>query len=483
MACTTILVGKKASNNNSTMIARNDDGFFTEKKLKVIEKDKNGTKYKSKISKVEVDLPEHSLRYSLVPNVDPKDGIWGAAGINEKNVGMSATETITSNPRVLGADPMVVKKEEKGKTIPGGIGEEDLVVLVLPYINSAREGVLRLGSLLEKYGTYEPNGIAFNDKDEIWWLESIGGHHWIAKRVKDDEVVIMPNQFGLDNFDFEDAYGDGKENLCSKDLKEFMEKNSLDLNLGEKFNPRLAFGSDSDSDHVYNTPRSWDLIRFLNRKLFEEKGYNPEDKDMPWSLKADRKITVEDVKYALSLHFQGTKYDPYGQHTDSKEKGKYRPIGISRTSFMALLEIRNGIDPKIAAIEWICYGSNVFNTFIPLYMNTSKVPAYLSNTTMEVNTNNFFWCSRLIGCLTDPYFGSNIMHVERYQNATMSKAHEVIKKYDELIEKDLAHADELIDKANEEITEFVKKETSKTLYRVLMGASIKMKNNYYRGDN
>lgn len=76
---------------------------------------------------------------------------------------MTATETITSNPRVLGADPMVVyQPAEDGKAeVPGGIGEEDIVVLVLPYINSAREGVKRLGSLLEQYGTYEKMGSLF----------------------------------------------------------------------------------------------------------------------------------------------------------------------------------------------------------------------------------------------------------------------------------------------------------------------------------
>ena len=68
--------------------------------------------------------------------------------------------------------------------------------LVLPYINSAREGVKRLGSLLEQYGTYEKNGIAFQDADEIWWLETIGGHHWIARKVPDDSYVVMPNQLG-----------------------------------------------------------------------------------------------------------------------------------------------------------------------------------------------------------------------------------------------------------------------------------------------
>ena len=52
--------------------------------------------------------------------------------------------------------------KDEQEEVKGGIGEEDIVCLVLPYIRSAREGVKRLGSLLEQYGTYEMNGIAFS---------------------------------------------------------------------------------------------------------------------------------------------------------------------------------------------------------------------------------------------------------------------------------------------------------------------------------
>ena len=198
MPCTTVLVGKKASNDRSTMIARTDDGHFDVKKLIVVEPKDQPREYKSVISHVTIPLPEDSLRYTACPSVDPKNGIWAATGINSANVGMTATETITTNPRVLTADPLVVyqKPEKEGDPeIPGGIGEEDIVVLVLPYIRSAREGVLRLGQLLEQYGTYESNGIAFNDENEVWWLETIGGHHWIARRVPDESVVLMPVPF------------------------------------------------------------------------------------------------------------------------------------------------------------------------------------------------------------------------------------------------------------------------------------------------
>ena len=232
MSCTTILVGKKASNDGSTMVARTDDGHFDVKKMIVVEPKKQPRKYKSVLSHVEIELPDDPMRYTASPSVDPKKGTWAATGINEANVGMTATETITSNPRVLAADPLVELKEAKGrqKEVPGGIGEEDIVVIVLPYIRSAREGVLRLASLLEQYGTYEMNGIAFNDAEEAWWLETIGGHHWIARRVPDDRVVIAPNQFGMDSFDLEEAFGAKKENLCSADLREFIAENHLVLN-------------------------------------------------------------------------------------------------------------------------------------------------------------------------------------------------------------------------------------------------------------
>ena len=59
------------------------------------------------------------------------------------------------------------------------------------------------------------NGIAFQDVDEVWWLETIGGHHWMARRVPDDVYVVMPNQLGLDTLDLDDALGEQKDFMCS----------------------------------------------------------------------------------------------------------------------------------------------------------------------------------------------------------------------------------------------------------------------------
>ena len=128
---------------------------------------------------------------------------------------------------------------------------------MLPYVKTAREGVQRLGALLEEFGTYEMNGVAFSDSNEIWWLETVGGHHWIAKRVPDEAYVTMPNQLGIDEFDLEDALGDQEAHMCSEDLAEFIETNHLDLAVENTtpFNPRDAFAP-TPTPTTCTTPRA-----------------------------------------------------------------------------------------------------------------------------------------------------------------------------------------------------------------------------------
>ena len=493
MPCTTILVGKKASCDGSTMIARNDDsgaGHFTPKKFVVVKPEDQPKVYQSVISHVKVELPENPMRYTAVPNAVEGEGIWAASGVNEAGVGMTATETITSNPRVLGADPLVVyQPAEDGKEeAPGGIGEEDIVCLVLPYIRSAREGVKRLGSLLEQYGTYEMNGIAFQDPDEIWWLETIGGHHWMARRVPDGAYVVMPNQLGIDSFDLEDAFGAQKTHMCSADLKEFIDAHHLDLSQDGVLHPRDTFGSHDDADHVYNTPRAWFMERYLNPHTCKWDGsdarYTPVSDDIPWCMVPEKKITVEDVKYLLSSHFQGTPYDPYASYGEHSMRGAYRSIGVNRTDFCALIQMRPGKPAGCGAVEWLAFASNAFNVMVPFYADVEETPEYLANTTAEVSTDNFYWTSRMIAAMADASYSKSLIHVERVQERVAAKSHALLNRYDALLEKetDAAARKTLRQEANRAVADMVKKEMADTLNKVLYELSGQMKNGYSRSD-
>ena len=426
MPCTTILVGKNASYDGSTLVARNEDssnGVFEPKRMRVVHPDEQPRVYTSVLSHLTVELPDNPMRYTSVPDVVPGHGIWAEAGFNELNVGMSATETLTTNERVRGADPLVDYVPAKGNegedgyvpAQPGGLGEEDMVTLVLPYAKSARDGVRILGDLLERYGTYENNGIAFSDVDEIWWLETIGGHHWIAKRVPDDAYVTMPNQLGIDSFDLDDAEGAQADHMCSADLRSWMAEWHLDLTLGVEgdgpaavFNPREAFGSHSDSDHVYNTPRAWYMQRCLNPSDVwdgPEADYTPESDDIPWSRVPERKVTIEDIKYVLFEPLPGHGVRLLRQQGyDPPHAAPIVPSDINRNSQLAVLQLRPYAQPAYRAVQWMAFGSNSFNALVPLYANVEYHARVLCRHAGSRDVRKLHWANRLIGALADVRF-------------------------------------------------------------------------------
>lgn len=464
-SCTTILVGKHASYDGSTIVARTEDsqnGVFTPKKYIVVKPEDQPRHYKSVLSTFEIDLPDNPVRYTAVPDAIPKDGIWGEAGINVYNVAMSETETITTNSRVLGADPLVAS----------GIGEEDMLTLVLPYVKTAREGVLRLGKLLEEYGTYESNGIAISDVNEIWWLETIGGHHWMARRVPDDAYVTNPNQLGSDYFEF----GNPDQFLCDPDLEHFVSEHHLILDQeGKGFNPRYAFGSQKDKDRHYNTPRAWAIQRFLNPEIEQDS----RSFEIPWCQKPYRKVTIEDVKYVLSNHYQDTLYDPYGPEGDQVSQRTFRTIGINRTSQTAILQLRPNKPKETTGIQWISYGSMPYNTAVPFFTQVDTTPDYFANTTAKVTTDSFYWANRLIAGLADPHYAHHVGDLDDYQESTMAWGHARVNKVDRALA-----AGETVDfeAENQAMSDQIQEATDQLLDKILLDASNLMTNHFSLSD-
>lgn len=460
--CTTILVGKKASIDGSTMIARNEDGEapLNPKNFIVVNPSEQKQDYKAVISGVEIKLPENPLRYTATPDVSPKIGIWGESGINSANVAMSATETITSNSRILGIDPYV----------KGGIGEEDMLTIVLPYIKSAKEGVERLGALLEEFGTYEPNGIAFSDNEEIWWLETIGGHHWAAVRILDDAYVVAPNRMNITDFDFE-----APDTMCSSDLKELIDENHLNPDY-DGYNLRHIFGSATVKDNQYNNPRAWYIQRFFTPEVEQ----SPFDQNLPFICKANRLISIEDVKWALSSHYEETVYDCYGDGTDA-QKRQLRPVGINRNQEVHILQLRNDVAKEIAGIHWLAFGPNTFNTVVPFYTNVTDTPAFYKEVSEEFGLGNMYWLSGLIAVLGDTNYNLYSDVRDDYVQASVAAFRQIQRQSDQAAasQTDLSH---YLASVNEEYAKVAKEMTTKLLGQMVMLGAPQMKLRFNLGD-
>ncbi|MDV4148419.1 C69 family dipeptidase [Enterococcus faecalis] len=417
--CTTVLIGKKASGTGSTIIARNCDSEAPIQPVRYISVPANdhveGT-YHSNITGFEEEYPKEALAYQMIPFLDEKVlGIFGEAGINAKNVAMSSTESIFSNPQVLAIDPLTEQ----------GIGEDSLLNMVLPYVTSAKDGVRYLGKLIAHYGSHEGNGVIFSDKDEVWYMEMPCGHHWVAQRVPDDCCAVIANQSIIEEVDFDDS----DNFLYSEGIIEFVENNHLNPDF-EGFNFRHIFGTSTKEDRRYNTARVW-----YGQNYFGHETKSPTESDMPFVFKPNRKLSVDDVAAVLSSHYDETKYDPFSPESDTDRK-MFRPISMNRTAESHILEIRNHVPEEIAALLWLNSAPTAFNPYVPFYTNTLDTPLAYKVTTEDFNIQQAYWLSRTVAVLVERDY--DVLSYTNFDYLTSAKtlAHHLVLETDLAFEKE-----------------------------------------------
>lgn len=458
-ACTTILVGKKASVDGSTMIARNDDTFRPITPQKFIihpeAKGEKGRKIKSWLNKFAMDLPEDAQRVPAVPNVDYKHrGYYDESGINQENVAMSCTESTYGNERALAYDPLV----------KDGLDEDCMQSVVLPYIHSAKDGVQFLGKLIAKYGSPAGNSVLFGDKDEIWYMEIVTGHHWVAQRIPDDAYAVAANRVSIEQVDFTDS----GNFMWSDGIQEFVADHRLNVD-HEGWNFRHIFGTYSQQDRYYNTNRVWYGQKYFNPEIEQE----PTDGDLPFIRRAAKKITREDIEFVLGSHYQNTPFDPFGKGTE-EEKHRFRPIGLNRTQNAHILQIRNDVAADKAAIMWLCIGGPTFTPFVPFFANMSDTDPSYNNTSMNYNMNDAWWYYKSLAALVESHYPQFVQLDTDYLNELNQyfrrRVHEVI---DSAGDKSGAALTEYLTKANQETVAYTRKRSEK-LWAQMMIDSINM---------
>ena len=336
--------------------------------------------------------------------------------------------------------------------------------IVLPYIHSAREGVQRLGSLLQQYGTYESNGIAFADKDEVWYFESIGGHHWAAIRIPDDAYVVAPNRFNITNFDFA-----SDDTMSSADLRDLIETYHLNPD-PEGYNLRHIFGSATIKDTRYNNPRAWYGQKYFNPEFYT----TPIDQDLPFICRTNKKISIEDVKFVESSHYENTPYDVYGSLGTPAQKKLSRPIGINRNQELHILQIRNDVPAAIAGVHWLAFGPNTFNTVVPFYANVTDTPAAYRDTGDKFDVTKMYWLSNLLATFGDYDFSLFKDQEDAFEQKTVAACRHLQLETDKAVQdaKDIqAH----LTAANEKMADLAMTNSNALLGQMVAAAAPNMK--------
>ena len=375
--CTTIIVGEEQSADGAKYLCRSSDfDAMLTTNIEVHKDTLQGPKeFVAKDSQFHCPLPAEALGYTGLPDYR-YPGEWGSAGFNTAGVGMSSTETIFSSEKALSFDPYVTT----------GLAENCTYNIVLPYIQTAREGAALLGELIEKYGSAEGFGIGFIDANEIWYLENACGHRWLACRMPRDQYFVTGNQSRFRDYDPND-----KENfMAASDLIEFATAHGLYNPSEGKFDFHEAYARDEKLDTTYNYPRVWGLQQMFSPAIKNDVTKNT----FPVFAKAAHKISLQELRTAFRFHYNNTEHDPY-LHENGKEP--YRPISIFRTTQTHIIQVRKELPQAIGCITYVAFGMGDLSVFLPLYQGVKHFPElYTHIGTSKCKDDSAYWRFRKV---------------------------------------------------------------------------------------
>ena len=347
LACTQIYMGSKLTADGNTYYGRAEDfGTRYLKHFGIEPAHKDGTEYTSLESGFDYKSKGATYRYTFVRDNpsqwEDRYDAYSEAGINEKGVSCSATLSTSYNEKAEEADPI---------TEETGIGEYSYASVILGESATAREGVELIGSLIDEQGTCANDQVIIADNNETWLFAALSGHQWIAMKLTD---AIASVNFEDGKLDVAQTYG---EEISEKAMHSW----SRYVQGRDYFMAPLAEGTDYEivKDEREDARATTGALVHELQPLF----FTPGKSD--WN-------TFEMIR---SFAARGENVAGLNANTD----GAYA-IGSNRNTEIHTFQIRQGMDPEIATIQWEMLSNAEFSVAIPLYSALlTEVSPYFSD--------------------------------------------------------------------------------------------------------
>ena len=302
-ACSTVIVGKDASATGNILVGHNEDNggrILTAQHWVPAATHKAGEMIKFEPAAAEIPQVEKTFGFFWSQTYDPAGASFSDGFVNENGV------AIVSNACTG------IYKDDIMPTKDGGIGY-GIRRLMAERATSARHAIEIATELLGKYGYFsEGRTYTIADPNEAWQLAIHQGNTWVARRVQDNEIVYIPNNFMMDKVDATDT----KNFIVAPGMIERAIKNGRYKPAKEgvysDFNYRVAVAPAERRSADYNSSRN----NLAWKKITGKNITDPEK--FPYSAVATKKWTVNDVKDLLRTHEHDIlKQDAQWTHTNS----------------------------------------------------------------------------------------------------------------------------------------------------------------------
>jgi dipeptidase len=343
-----------------------------------------------------------------------------------------------------------------------------LSLLGMERSRTARECIAIMGELAEKYGYgFNDDGemFAVSDPNEVWvfeimpagplWAPETGkpGAVWCAQRVPDDQVSVCPNESRIGEVNLAD-----KENFMgSAHMVSFaVEQKLYDPASGKPFNWKRAY-SPAEGSALSSGGRRSRMWRFFDlvAPSLKLKAETP-NMDLPFSVKPDKKLSVQDVMNLTRDKSYGTIFDPVqgirgGPFQNPNYYSGTRKISVSNVEYTSLVQCRSGLPNPIGGIMWVAFGDQATSCYIPIYAGMTAIPkSFTVGDHFEFNRASARWAMDYVDFHTQVVYNQAIKDVQKaqleYEGAAVQAIPEIDKAALELYAKKPAKAAEYLTK-------------------------------------
>jgi len=353
--CFSMLAGKNASIDGSVMIAHNEDDW--------------GDLYVDwhKVPRIKHE-PGSMVRLQFGGEVEQVPETWSFFWLQMPD--MQFSDSYMNEWGVTIASNQCISKEEEGEISDGGIGYF-LRRIMAERARSARQAVEIGGALVERFGYhYSGRTYIIADPDEAWMMAVVKGKHWVAQRIPDDHIAIIPNYYTIQEIDLRD-----EENfLGSPDIISYaIDRGWFDPKQGKRFNFREAYAAPRALMGIWNIPRHMDAIN-----QFADIEYHYYD-NFPFSFAPGHKISHADIMEVMDAHGEGTQFEVspnYNNGNPHDTEIKRVCSGGNQYGFVA--QLRKDLPAPIAHVMWLAPKRPCIQPFTPWYVGVTEIPQAFS---------------------------------------------------------------------------------------------------------
>ncbi len=441
--CTSIIVGKAASVDGSTITSHSCDSRTDRTWINIVphKKYQQGDECAVYLEPKRTNGPddEDVIEAGFIPQVPETHAFINTAYPVMNEYQLAIGETTFGGKREL-------------RSQEGLLNCPELYRLALERAKTAREAIRVMDELTLEYG-YNDWGecFTFADPEETWHFEILGpgrgkiGAVWAAVRIPDDEVGVSANLSRIRKLNLDDPDNFmASENVFS--LAE--EMGWWDKESGEPFEFCYAY---ADRRSMACRRREWQVLSLVAPSL----NLDPNGENFPFSVKPEKKLSVQDVLEMFRNYYQDTPFDMTSSLTtvdrsdnvvkspvanpfmnnDTRELLKVpyeRTIACSRATYVQVTQSRSWLPDPIGGVVWLGYDNPTTTPHLPFYCGITTMPeSYMIDGRDKFRRDCAWWAYRRVSLLTGFRYQTMSKEVEKVWREMEDKAFSGQKAFEE----------------------------------------------------